>query len=72
MARGLEGIVSGGTILIAGSFARCSLLAFPDHLRNFGGRNELAGTSKASGFTTRNTLGSVSSFNVEVEVDPLY
>ena len=57
---------------IAGSFVRCSLLAFPDHFRNFGGRNELAGTSKVSGFPIRITLGSASSFNVELEADPLY
>ena len=59
-------------MLIAGSFARCSLLAFPCHLRNFGGRNELAGASKTSGFPTRITLGSTSSFNVDVDAEPLY
>lgn len=72
MERGLEGGISGGTILIAGSFVRCSLLTFPCHLRNLGGRNELAGTSKASGFPIRIALGSTSSFNVELEADPLY
>ena len=59
-------------MLIAGSFARCSLLAFPDHFKNFGGRNELAGASKESGFPTRITLDSPSSFNVELDADPLY
>lgn len=59
-------------MLIADSFARRSLFAFPDHFKNFGERNELAGASKESDFPTRMTLGSTSPFNVELDAGLLY